>query len=415
MKKPKLIRAKWPRIWRTSNHDNVRYLVDSRRAGFSQGRRSFHQTEADALATAEKLERDLHNEGASAYVDLSPAEHKAAAKAVAILAEYADADLVDAATHYVKGRKAREAAARAKTVSECIDAYLADKRADFQKGHITKFTLYELESKMRLVRNYLGEAKITAIDEQAVEAFLKNLPAKFKPRYRANIRTKLSQLLNFCRRQKWIATSPEIRAIKVPQSEVEILTVQEAKGLLRSAEASEHAENVVPYLAASLFAGLRPFEAQRLKWEQIDFKTKQIEIRGATSKTKETRYVEIEPVLAEWLRPFRKKNGPITGSNFRKDFEAVRESTKIERWPVDVLRHSFGSYWLPIHKNRVDLAEKMGNSIQIIKRHYRKAIPKHVAKQYWEIRPKTKPAKPTETGKVIEFPVAPQQTEVATR
>jgi integrase len=174
---------------------------------------------------------------------------------------------------------------------------------------------------------------------------------------------------------------------------------------LRSVEGSETA---LPYLAVSLFGGLRPGEAQQLRWEQIHFRTKQIEVLGATSKTRESRFVEINPTLGEWLRLFRKKTGPIIGPNFKNDWKAIRRAAGL--WQKDVLRHSFGSYWLPVHKDRGRLAEEMGNSLSVIKRHYKRAVPRHVALEFWELRPRSRTVKPTQTGKVIEFP-----KEVATK
>jgi integrase len=397
------------------------FMVDSRRAGFSQSGRNFYETEAQAVAVAEQLERIRHEEGARGFAIISPKQRGDANEALAILAEYDGADLVSAARYYAAHLKAQEDATHAKTVAECVDAYLADYRADFEKKRISKFTLYEIQSRMRLVRELLGEEKITAIDEAAAEAFLKSLPAQFAPRYRANIRTKLSQLFNFCRRKRWVKDNPvsEIK-IKVPQSEVEVLSVAEARELLRSAEGSEHARNVVPYLAVSLFGGLRPFEAQQLRWEQIDFTGKQIEVRGETSKTRESRFVHIEPALAQWLKPFREKRGLIVGesSNFREALREVKREAGFDptekngrSWPKDVLRHSYGTYWLAANKDRAHLAELMGNSISIIKKHYRRAIPTATAQAFWQIRPKgAKPAKPLgET--IIEFP--PQTAETA--
>jgi integrase len=153
-------------------------------------------------------------------------------------------------------------------------------------------------------------------------------------------------------------------------------------------------------LAVSLFGGLRPTEAQLLRWEFVHFRTKQVEVRRETSKTREGRFVEINPTLALWLQRFRKKEGPIVGSNFRKDWQAVREGTEFETWQKDILRHTYGSYWLPIYQDRAHLAELMGNSIQIIRRHYRRAVPKLAAEQFWKLRPEAK----APTGNVIDFP-----------
>jgi hypothetical protein len=73
-----------------------------------------------------------------------------------------------------------------------------------------------------------------------------------------------------------------------------------------------------------LFAGLRPFEVTRLRWERIHFETKQIEVLGETSKTRETRFVEMEPLLCHWLLPFRLPDGAITRPFFAETVRAVK-------------------------------------------------------------------------------------------
>jgi integrase len=158
----------------------------------------------------------------------------------------------------------------------------------------------------------------------------------------------------------------------------------------------------------SLFAGLRPGEAEQLTWEKIHFETSEIEVLGATSKTREERFVHMEPTLIEWLLPYRKVGGPIVGSNFAKDIKQVRRSAGFGtdkniaacRWPKDVLRHTYASYWLPIHKDRAHLAELMGNSLAVIKACYKRAIPETTAERFWALQPLNKAAQ------IVNFQVA---------
>ena len=63
------------------------------------------------------------------------------------------------------------------------------------------------------------------------------------------------------------------------------------------------------------------------------------------------------------------------------------ENLTAREWPQDVLRHSFGSYWLAKNHNRARLAEYMGNSVQIIRKHYRKVVSKSACAEYWKIVP----------------------------
>jgi integrase len=173
-----------------------------------------------------------------------------------------------------------------------------------------------------------------------------------------------------------------------------ILSVEDAKRLLEAAQSSAHPESVLPYLAVQLFGGLRPFEASRLNWERIHFETKQIEVLGETSKTGETRFVDMEPRLVEWLLPFRKPHGSIIGSDFAYSLRAAKERAGFtfagdngNPWVKDVLRHCYGSYWLAVHKDRAHLAELMGTSLDMIKSHYKRAIPETIAKDFWKLSP----------------------------
>jgi integrase len=186
-------------------------------------------------------------------------------------------------------------------------------------------------------------------------------------------------------------------AKKIEMKDVEILAVDAAEKLLRTAVTSSHAASVIPYLCVSLFAGLRPGEAQQLKWEHVHFATAQIEVLKSSSKTKETRFVTLDPLLAQWLLPYRKAHGKIVGTNFTKDWKVVRQTAGYDEqskpWPIDILRHTFGSYWLPIHQDRARLAEEMGNSVDVIKKFYKRAIPRQKAEAFWKLGPMFTPAR----------------------
>jgi hypothetical protein len=56
-------------------------------------------------------------------------------------------------------------------------------------------------------------------------------------------------------------------------------------------------------------------------------------------------------------------------------------------WDQDIMRHSFASYWLAVHKNAPALAEIMGNTVPIIRKHYENTVLEDVALRYWETGP----------------------------
>jgi integrase/recombinase XerD len=375
-------------------------MVDARRVGFPESKRTFYSSLEEASAVAERLEIELRNHGAAGFGEQSALERRDAIQARRILARFPEATLAEAAECLAQALEAKAKAAAGPLVKDALESFLETKRTDYKTGVLRKLSLYDLESKTRHLLVELGDQPLPRVDIATMEEFLGRL--NLSPRARENVRSKCSQFFNYCLRRKLITENPAAGlGKKIEAHDVEILSVEAAENLLRTAERSPYAANVMPYLCVSLFAGLRPGEAQQLKWEQIHFETKQIEVLRHTTKTKQTRYVEVSELLIEWLLPYRKARGPIVGKHFTNEWRAVRQNAGYDqgsnRWVADILRHSFASYWLPIHQHRGQLAEEMGNSIQMIKRHYRRAIPRGQAEAFWQIRPTL------ELGKVLPF------------
>ena len=384
--KSSVIRRQWPTIVTAENHGSLRYRVDCRPV---EGRK-FFSDRAEALAFAAELAR-LRDEGGSTALSVPAALRADAVEAAAILEPYGKT-LLDAARFLAAFLDAEKAREKALTVDVALDAYLDSKRAEMKRDEIALLTLKELESKTRIIRAAFTGRRIMEIDEPAVQRFLNSLPQR--ARGKDNIRMKFSQFLNYCRRQKWLATNPaEFTKVRVPSREVDVLTASEVEHLLGAVERSEQAASVMPYLLVSVFGGLRPGEAAQLRWEHIHFETGEIEVLAKTSKTRETRFVRMEDTLLLWLTPYRRTQGRIIGANFIKDWKAARTAAGYafmgqsgKRWAIDCLRHSFGSYWLAVHPDRARLAELMGNTVEVIRNFYKKAIPQAEANKFWRLR-----------------------------
>jgi integrase len=354
-------------------------MVDAR----PTGKRELWDNRADALASAELIARQARNDGAASFVELSPAERRDAGQALAILDGTART-LVDAASHLVRELAHQRAAAHVPSVAEAAGLYLAAKRQEAQRGDISPLTIRELESRMRTTCVVLGAFKVNAVDESMVTKFIRGLPTSARNRH--NVQTKLSQLFNFCRREKWIATNPaENVTVRVKRREVEILSVALVRRLLSVASSSPEAESIVPFLTLQLFGGLRPGEAAQLHWNCVHFETGQLEVKAATSKSRETRFVPLEPVLLEILMRYRRAHGLVVSREAKRALRDVKVAAGLGTWPADVLRHCYGSYWLAVHHDRARLAELMGNSLSVIKQHYRRAIPEAAACEYWAL------------------------------
>ena len=61
------------------------------------------------------------------------------------------------------------------------------------------------------------------------------------------------------------------------------------------------------------------------------------------------------------------------------------------RWRHNGLRHSFGTYRTAITKSVPQVSLEMGNSVQMVKRHYQRPVPPKLAERWFAITPaKTK-------------------------
>jgi integrase len=191
-------------------------------------------------------------------------------------------------------------------------------------------------------------------------------------------------MFSFAIDREYVQMNP-LERIRKPtsDSQPEILTVEQTQALLEAASPL-----ILPYIAIGAFAGLRASEIERLDWSDIDFTENEIAV-SAESKTGE-RHVDMLPNLREWLLPHRQLSGKIAPSNLRKHFEQTREAAGIVPWPNNALRHSFGSYHLKHFGNDALTRLQMGHwrDSTVLFAHYRRAVTRGNAEQYWNITPK---------------------------
>lgn len=377
-----VIRKNWPTIVTAENHGRIVYRVDGRPiAG-----RKFFTDRIEALAFAEELAR-LKGEGGAVALAMPATLRQDALEAAEILEPWGRS-LAEAARHYAGHLKAEAARADAVTVEAAVADYLTVKLKEQQRGELSGATLKELRFRLSVIQGAFAGQRVADIDAKAVQKFLDTLP--YAARGRLNTRTKLSQFLNHCRRRGWVAANAaELTSVRVLARDVAALTVEETNKLLRAAERSPA---LLPHVTIGLLAGLRPGEVVGLRWTDVHFETSQIEVRPETSKTRQRRFVPIDSRLAEWLLPHRRPSGSVTPANVVKLWRALRAEAGLSKlsggrsWQ-DILRHTYATYWLALHGDRPRLAENLGNSVDVIRAFYRKAIPRAEAEKFWSLRP----------------------------
>lgn len=363
----------WPRIIPCRIRGSVMWKVDAR----PKCRRFFH-TEREASDYRELLRREVSEHGLRGQ---GPDERIDAARAREILAEYR-VSLTTAAAYYHEQHKERQAP---KMADICAD-YINSKESENERGEFSNQSIKTARGSIKKIVDAFGDKKPAEIAEDDVIKWLDGM-SELSQQTRAHHRKTLARLLRRAVKKGWCKQNPcdEVNVRVIRDLEACILTVEEAVKIVESAERSPFAKSLAPFVYLGLFAGMRPWEVMGLSWD--DIQGNQIRVNWNTSKRRETRFIQMEPGLQQKLEKHR-ASGPIRCENFDAVWLAARMDAgwgPKKPWPRDVLRHSFASYWLAVHKNRAELSEIMGNTPEIIRRHYRKAVPVDAAKAFWAI------------------------------
>ncbi|MGI8482375.1 MAG: tyrosine-type recombinase/integrase, partial [Chthoniobacterales bacterium] len=343
-------------------------------------RKKFFIKESVAKAYVERLARQLGDYHSQA-LGLSDRQKLEASECYRLLERH-DASLLDAVHYYLTYLDQTK---RSIPVSELFEEFLSVKQQD----NVSPKYLADLRSKLDRFVNSFHITLVCNLTVAQIEAWIRSLD--IGPVSRESYRRNVSVLLEFGRRRGYLRENPaaDIKIRRRPEGEVSILTPNELSNLL-----SKCAPDILPYVAICAFAGLRPSEAASLHWSDIHLDTMQIEVRARHSKTRRYRLVPIQPNLGKWLMRFRSDDGSVYYS--RRKFREAYKAAGMEEWKMDILRHSYGTYRLPILKSADALALEMGNSPDVIFRHYRRPVSEMSALDYFAIVPNSEMQAPTE-------------------
>lgn len=297
--------------------------------------------------------------------------------------------LLEAVDHFVKNARPD---LPVKKVPEVQAELLLAKKAD-GRAHA-----YLRDLKLRTKRfSEAFKGPIAGIRTSDIETWLRGLGTGAKNRN--NYATAVTTLFNFAKRAGYLpsdrATAAEdLSRAKDVGGDIEIYSPKEMGLILERAR--QFRADLLPYAAIGGFAGIRPAEILRLDWREIDFDSALIEVKASKSKTAGRRHVPISKNLAAWLEPLRKTAGPVCSeARAQEQLKLIVEKTVVRddavepgiAWKPNALRHSFGSYRLPIIKSAAELALEMGNSPAMVFRHYRELVKPAQAEEFWSIMP----------------------------
>jgi integrase len=255
--------------------------------------------------------------------------------------------------------------------------------------------LRSLDDNYNLMIKTFGDRALDDIKTEEMEAWLRGRGKKgagISPTTWRNYRRDFRMLFRFAIRRERASRNPA-NAIVKPEEEdaaVKILTAEQVNKLLEAAD-----QPVQVYIAIQAFAGIRPFEVLKLTAKSIISKKgvdgsgeTLIEVMGLHSKSRSRGLVTVSPNLCMWLNRGVEHLGKI------RDYWTLRRltmnaatSSKIGL-PPDVLRHSFASHYLALHKDAATTAYEMRHrNQQMLFERYREVVTPEEASAYFSVVP----------------------------
>jgi len=266
------------------------------------------------------------------------------------------------------------------SVSELLPAfYESRKAANFSTQHLST-----LKTRIGKFEAVFGAVSLMDITTPQLDQFLRGL--NVGPCSRNGVRKSVATFFSWARKQGYLLADKSTAAEKMMRfSEVdsapEIFTPQEMQRLL-----SVCPKEAIPVLAISGFCGVRSAEVVRLHWEDVLWDQGYIEVKARKAKTKARRLIPIQPNIKAWLEPYRGSTGAIFEGDLTHRYKTLSQESGV-KWKKNALRHSYASYRLAQIQDAAKVALEMGNSPQILFKHYRELVTPDMAEGWFGIFP----------------------------
>ncbi len=354
-----------------SNRPTLKFVVNYKENG--QRARKFFTAKTDAETFVHLKNVELQNQGREGVE--FPSWLRIMAGECNELLEPFQKTIRDATEHYLAHLRV---SARSCTVSELDVQMHAAKTADgASRSHLN-----DLKCRVKRFCVDFGDENAATISTRQVDEWLRDLP--LAPQGRNNYRSAIRSLFNFAVKRNYATSNSAANTEKAKVVDVArgILTISETVALLNACES-----DTFPFVAISVFAGLRSAEIERLDWSEVDLDESHIEVTAKKAKNSRGRLVPISENLAAWIRPLMSRSGPVAPNGLRKRFDAVNVRARLSEWPPNAMRHSFASYRLAQTHDAARVSLEMGNSPAMIFQHYREMVKPKDADRYRNIVP----------------------------
>jgi integrase/recombinase XerD len=349
------------------------------------------QSRAEALRFIEELKARKDN--LTLTKELSPTQVLDAAEALEILATHPSVTLRDCARAYCERVSAQ---VRSITLEDLFTQVL--------QAHADSSDSYRRD--IRWVKGRLAGLMDRLVSDITRADILDALVGYPESSRNNHLRT-LTTVFRYAEDREYLTEIPLRSSDRTPnkRQEVDVLPVSEIRKLLETALV--HDLQILPLLLVETFCGIRPEEAKRLLWTDIDLLRKRVTVRAAISKTGSARPIILEPCALAWFECYVQRGGvfsegllaPFATHTITNRLVKIRARAGYHGhdWTPGALRDSFCSNHLN-HFGSVDrlMIEAGHTDFRTTKDHYLGVVTSEAAAEFWALFPPS-------VNKVVSF------------
>ena len=238
----------------------------------------------------------------------------------------------------------------------------------------------------RLVKTFIID--VCDLSFEPVRLFLTEELGGFSSKYRNHFRETLGAIIKHSIDRGWLYEKHGLDSLlkneKVLFGAPKIISPETFQKLLELSD-----EETLPVVALMGFCGARRSETMRLNWADVWSAEGFVVLSADQTKTGQRRLVERCEALEAWLEPYRSRTGviwPHSEGSLNHVMKLLRKAVGISG-VHNALRHSFATYKLAVKRDANALALEMGNSPQILQRHYLELATPRQGKQWFSLMP----------------------------
>lgn len=197
----------------------------------------------------------------------------------------------------------------------------------------------------------------------------------------------LLHMFEYALAQGLISSNPlkSVEPETVCRCQSQVLTLAQVKRLLHVLNLPEY-RCCAAAVGIMLWAGIRPAELARLRWQDVQPEQGIILVNHYPMKGVTPRQVKIQPVLGAWLRKSRLQrlmNPLVVPRGWERRWLEIRRLAGLDKFPADALRRTFAVFHILKFHDFEELAQAMGQTQESLRRMSTAGVSVADAELFW--------------------------------